>query len=259
MLRICPREQTLIKALHAIESGGVQVLCDKVLGTGDISIHVSQDAVVPFAVLERKTHADLVSSVKDGRYTTQTDRLKAMMESRECHVAGYILEGPSTQRNALLLRDVRDSIQLQHRLLLWDTSSVDETAEVLMRIAKKCGRYEEKIKLAQTRPPGVVGGALTGSYAKKGNLRTKFFFQHQLMLVPGVSTGVAQSICNEFQTLQQLLDAWSNCTTIAQRQSLLATLPIHAKRQIGPKLSSRIHDLFLGVDAWTMNKTLMNE
>lgn len=244
MLRVCPREQKLITALKKQCNNGVHILYDKILGTGDISIHATNDVTrTPFAVMERKTTADLQSSLKDQRYTTQTDRLKAMLTVDECHVAGYIVEG---RMSGTLLEDVRDSIQFQHKLLFCQTEDVDATASLLLRIARKAAMYESKIERRGQIDQGTLGGAPTGAFAKKGELRTKFFFHHQLMLVPGVSASIAQSITTLYPSLRSLTKAWDACASEQDRKTMLSpiTTNVRSKRKLGIKLSEKIYVLF---------------
>ena len=219
----------------------VQLTVDEAIGTGDVVLQTSTKQL--FAVIERKTHADLLASLRDARYKTQTDRMKAMVAANECHVAGYIVEGAEKDwvRN-VSLQNVRDSLVCQHRLMFWKTSTTEETADLLLRLAQKTEGYVQK--LAQSSTPGLLGGAPTGSFAKKGDLRVRLFFEHQLMLVPRVSAVVAAAITKEYPTLPSLMCAWNDAHNETAKCNLLASIKIGDKRTVGPALSKSIYCLF---------------
>lgn len=117
------------------------VLEEAVLPIGDVLVKTDEDRDI--MIIERKTLADLLASIKDGRYEEQSHRLRHASGFRSHNVL-YIIEGIlTTLKTPLEKKLVYSAItSLNHfkGFSVLRTSSVQETAEFLVCMADKIDR-----------------------------------------------------------------------------------------------------------------------
>jgi len=117
------------------------VLEEAVLPIGDVLVKTDEDRDI--MIIERKTLADLLASIKDGRYEEQSHRLRHASGFRSHNVL-YIIEGILTNLKTPLEKKLVYSAitSLNHfkGFSVLRTSSVQETAEFLVCMADKIDR-----------------------------------------------------------------------------------------------------------------------
>ena len=117
------------------------VLEEAVLPIGDVLVKTDEDRDI--MIIERKTLADLLASIKDGRYEEQSHRLRHASGFRSHNIL-YIIEGVlATLKTPLEKKLVYSAItSLNHfkGFSVLRTSSVQETAEFLVCMADKIDR-----------------------------------------------------------------------------------------------------------------------
>ena len=113
-------------------------LCN--LEIGDFIIKNNNDEIV--MIFERKAHADLMSSIKDGRYNEQSFRLNQTPISN--HNIFYIIEGnimnfclKKTETQQKTLFSAMLSISFKKGFSLLHTIGPLETAEFIIRFVEK--------------------------------------------------------------------------------------------------------------------------
>jgi ERCC4-type nuclease len=177
------------------------IICDQVTGKEKI-------------IIERKSLADLASSIRDGRYTEQGFRLN-QCDMHNHHIY-YLIEGDlrfyrpykgMPDKKALLSAMV--SISYFKGFSLYRTNNLEETAEWIMHFAKKL------LKEGDTALPYYLGGAeqkTDSSYAeviskrvKKDNITPENIGEIMLSQIPSVSSASALAIMNKFSTFANLL------------------------------------------------------
>ena len=178
-------------------------------------IHISKDDT--FYIFERKTLNDLSSSIIDGRYKEQKQRL---LESNACVV--YIIEG--THKNAhgvplSTLYSAMFTMQQRDNIIVLRTFSIEETAELLCAIYKKIDSGILESKQSKI------------TFVKKSN--NADLYMQMLCCIPGISNGIAKNIINMFPSLKLLLQHINDTNT-------LVSVP-----KIGPKLSAKVVDVLL--------------
>jgi ERCC4-type nuclease len=113
----------------------------QVLHIGDILVKTDEGKDV--MIIERKTLADLLASIKDGRYEEQSHRLKHA-SGFPSHNVVYIIEGMfSTLRTMMekkLVISAIASLNYFKGFSVIRTSGIQETAEVLIYMADKIDR-----------------------------------------------------------------------------------------------------------------------
>ena len=170
---------------------------------------------------ERKSVQDFVDSVKDGRLFNELKKLKNQFPIPILILEGNFNASVSMHRAALL--GTLSSIVLKMNIYLYQTTSPQETAEILIAFAKKEQR-EKKVK-----PFSIRFKKIPENPAQK--------LEYILAGVPGINTSRAQDLLKDFRTLQNLFNA--------------SEMELQKTPNIGPKLAATLHkfatlDYYLG-------------
>jgi len=128
-------------------------LSKKVLPIGDMILTTEDDQ--EFAIIERKSLQDLLSSIKDGRYEEQSHRLvhaSGLPRHRIIYVIEGMLSTLRTPKEKKLVHSVMTSLQIFKGFSVIRTSCVQETAEWVLTMVDKIGRDLKKGKQPWTYP-----------------------------------------------------------------------------------------------------------
>jgi len=258
-IQLCPKEKSLLSHLTTAvgkftsKTVALELTSNEALPTGDIIISPPASSDHRKLILERKTAADLLNSVKsDQRYKQQTAR---MVQLQRCDNAycGYIAEykrGSLSEENRVSIEEqIATSVVLKHHLQWWHTEDEKATAQLLVALAKKVGILTETIE--PTEEVLIMrGGGIEKKATRKGMLRMSAFFPVTLQLIDGISEKRALAIVHKFPTLRSLFDAYSKED---DPQRILANIEIPAtgkskSRKLGDTLSARIYNLLYSND-----------
>lgn len=227
------REHSLIeccKKFLQINSNIKTELETKQLDLGDAILHSDKDILC----IERKTIQDLLASIKDGRYEEQSHRL-ANAGGVPTHNVIYIIEGflssvsPSEKK---IVYSTMTSLNVFKGFSVFRTSSVNETAELLLLMTDKVARNLEKGRVpfykinheikesSESMPTENIDCVVSNpsvapptSYAnfvkktKKENLTPQNMAEIILCQIPGISAKTAAAIMTkcENKSLRHLL------------------------------------------------------
>ena len=261
MLIIDNREGKLIELIRA--TSGFTIPYElKSLQVGDIII--SNDSHPDKTIIiERKCIADMLASIKDGRYKEQKIRLQAEVSQNPNNtIICYLVEGtvqevryPNEKKvfhGSLVSSIFRDKIPLIR------TTSLNETLEMIIRIHERMAKditdffrpIPTNIPTDQidTQPPqqsalqaeqqteqilepqiNIQNGAdntylNTIKKCKKENLNPKIWNQICLTNIPGVSTNIAIKITETFPSIKNLLAEYGKCETDEKRILLISEI-----------------------------------
>jgi len=227
------------------------ILCPfetKNLELGDVQMVYNGNIEI---VIERKTVADLNSSISDGRYSEQKKRLCSQLSRNRIM---YIVEGTIPENNRYIdSNKVFSGIlhtMFRDGILVYRTVNVIETAHVIMELWK---RFSVKIDdWLEYLKGNCVDYALETDKkvydkvgAKKSDNNTpEVAFINMLSQVPGVSTKIAEFIQNKYNSVNVLIEAYNSCSN--KKEQLLKDLKLE-NRKLGPILSARIYNYFFGI------------
>jgi ERCC4-type nuclease len=209
-------------------------LSKEVLPLGDVYIKTDEDKDV--LLIERKTIADLLSSIKDGRYEEQSYRL-IHSSGFPHHSIIYIIEGSITQLRTPMERKIVysaiTSLNFFKGFSVIRTSNVAETAEYVVWMADKIERsflksvfpYYLQPQNAPTRQDGeettLDGGEQSlenvmqtapANYCtvvkkvKKDNITPDNIGEIILCQIPGVSSVTAIAVMKRYITFPKLME-----------------------------------------------------
>lgn len=217
----------------------------KHLESADIVITNQEGAYVCF--IERKAFSDFCTSLSDGRFREQRERMKAIRETTEGVSIVYILEGfPLWQRECELkettLKDMARTLELchmdlprlqgalenlvfLHQIPIFPTKDVSDTVKTVMKL-------DEKLKESK-------GGWLSSSRplpAKKVTTM-KHLFASQLAMIPGISNTVGTQVASLYPDPRALVLAVE-----VDRAQVISTLAAICpkSRKLGVKAASLI-------------------
>jgi ERCC4-type nuclease len=208
------RETALYNKCVELNTFATVQIVKQVLPIGDI-LFKTDDDLKTLCIIERKSLADLLASIKDGRYEEQSYRLS---NNGECslHNVIYIIEGiMSTLRTPMEKRLVFSSITSLNYFKGFSvlrSSSVTETAELLLFAADKIARG-----LAEGNQPatGSITNATVGGEqnyctvvkkVKKENVTPQNIAEIILCQIPGISSTNAIAIMKKFTSISDLID-----------------------------------------------------
>lgn len=205
------------------------------LDVGDILFKVNDTAVL---ILERKTQSDLISSITDGRFRNQKERL-TMSGLPVC----YLIEDERGKRTCdkkeRMYRGSLVNLIFCHKFNVLHTKSVGDTANYLFDIYNKI--KSGKITFGTSDTFGKIPDAQLVSKSKAGSNVPPIV--SQLSLIRGVSVNMAKTIAEVYSTPKDLILALNE-----GGENLLATI-MYGSKKIGKAISKRIYETYIGSDA----------
>jgi ERCC4-type nuclease len=226
------RETTIYEKIQQLltdppETQSALQVVKEVLPLGDFIIKTTDDRTV--AIVERKSLADLLASIKDSRYEEQSYRLSNSDEFSPSQVI-YIIEGAlntlRTPKERRLVYSVITSLHFFKGFRPLRTSSYQETAELLVAMTDKIARNLQRgVPLfrgepANTNPthttneenPRPVETAYCSvvKKVKKENITQENIGEIMLCQVPGISAVTAVAIMKHFTSFYHLLESCKN-------------------------------------------------
>ena len=220
------RERALIELFEL--NGTIQIEKSN-LDIGDIMFIFNDN---PAVIIERKTLADLSSSIKDGRYKEQKHRLLNSIESRVRKM--YIIEGIG-YHHFTLSKGTLDSMiintQLRDQIYLLRTSDLEETYRYLITIYNNIPRYIGDLDSQN------IQNCLLYKTCKKENISQRICFENMLKQIPGISTKIAHFFGEEYGTLNNFIK------TIGSEENRIKNISElnYGVRKIGKKTAEKIN------------------
>ncbi|RKO94516.1 hypothetical protein BDK51DRAFT_50044 [Blyttiomyces helicus] len=119
-------------------------------------------------------------------------------------------------------------------------ASVEKRNTVPLNIKKKLENGDICVNQAQDKQ--LISPQVPAIVQKKEKI-IENIFHHQLEIVPGVSSHIAQMITNLYPTNKSLTKAYDKLDEDGEKWNMLADISV-GKRKLGKVLSRRLHDVF---------------
>jgi ERCC4-type nuclease len=195
------REHALIEKLNELPHTNQNItIATEQLLIGDILLRNASDAK-EIVLFERKTFADLLASIKDGRYKEQSHRLTHTSGLNPHHII-YIVEGIySTLRSPAdkkIIMSAMASLSYFKGFSVFRTATVLETAEIILSMASKIQKESEN---GTPDPSSCGAGVSYSSFVKKekrDNITPENIGEILLCQIPGISSHIASEILQHF-------------------------------------------------------------
>ena len=167
----------------------------KNLTLGDVTIEKDGKELL---IIERKTIADLASSICDGRYKEQSFRLSESPVLN--HNIMYLIEGSLNDTCSLskkVLLSSLISIWYHKGFTIFRTESIDETAEFVTTLF-------EKLQKDDLKPHTDSDYTSTVKKQKRDKITPENIDVIMLSQIPGISSTTATALMTEYKTIFQL-------------------------------------------------------
>jgi ERCC4-type nuclease len=222
------RERTVLDHLRQLPHADAIVIESQVLPLGDFL--VCQDDDTPVLLYERKSFADLLSSIKDGRYEEQSYRLLNDDRFPVKRDIVYVLEGAYSQlvrkEDKTMILSSLTSLMYFKGFSVLRTSSAQDTAETLLAMTDKLRRDFDRGKqraLGDCAPSAYSGVV---KKVKKDNITAENIGEIMLCQVPGISSTTARAIMEHVShNMGTLIE------TLEERPEEIAALKIGEKQR----------------------------
>lgn len=212
----------------------------------------NQNDIIPESVelvIERKTYSDLFSSIVDGRFRQQKQRLIDSVINPKKIL--YIIEGDHKEsrrleyKNKIQTRGAIINLLYKHNFGVLQTENLQETVETVKLLCKKV--YKREILITNTCENIQLhkqNGHDTSDkkFIRKSDYIKENIFVLQLSIIPGVSVKTAKIISQYYKNMKNLVDAYSHCKDEQEKVSLLSDIRISEKRKLGKSLSKKIYE-----------------
>lgn len=176
----------------------IKIPCEKkVIPLGDILITNDDESEV-YVYIERKSIADLLASIKDGRYKEQSYRLSNCCSN--LHNVIYLIEGMLPPKDKKLVVSCIASLNYYKGFSVHRTVSMQETAFYIMAFADKLLREGAKSAETLDNYTSVV------KVQKKANITAENIGQLFLMQIPGISSIIASEIMKPFKSFLEFVE-----------------------------------------------------
>jgi ERCC4-type nuclease len=211
MIRIDARERDLVSLIQS--KYGEEKTIVEALPVGDFIIEKSETEKV---IIERKSLADLLSSIKDGRYNEQSYRLTG--HPIHNHNIIYLIEGDLSKirndREKQMIHSAIFSLNYFKGFSIMRTSNKEETATYICNSATKMIKKEERGFFCDALdgfPRETVTNQYQPAYSsvvkqvKKENITPENIGEIMLCQIPGVSSTAALAIMKHFKYFPNLI------------------------------------------------------
>lgn len=247
------REHTLIELLKpALETARLPPHKTLPLEVGDIQVWRNN---TPYIIIERKTIADLASSLAGGRYREQKARLLSQRDavaatSAKHHVI-YLIEGQFTQtmdkkfhggftESAIMSALTR--AMFKDGLFVIQTPNATATANwiisLVARLTKDPAEFEGESVL--TTGGGYAGLLVT---KKRDNVTPEVCYRAMLATIPGLSAKSADSIAANWPNMMQLCTFLQTDGAVKILENTIQDPGAAKPRRIGPVVANRIYEM----------------
>lgn len=207
----------------------------KQLDIGDFQANYEGSTLL---IIERKTVADLVQSIIDGRYHEQKSRLLAFRNENKHVKLAYIIEGNYSFEPAFRVRSLSNSAlhssiinsMFRDGIFVIFTKHISETCEFLSACIERMSKDPQKYLGGDCGFPTVHVDVVCKT-KKKDYVDKKSCLVMQLCAIPGISEKKANDIIDHFSVTNI-----KDLCNIASCESLIAV------KGIGQKLATTIVD-----------------
>lgn len=203
-LRIDNREHKLIDLMSNNSYNFIEITT---LDIGDI--HICDDSNNILVIFERKTIQDLLSSIKDGRYSEQSLRLSE--NNIHNHNIYYLIEGSINKyHNENLIYSTLCSISYFKGFSIFRTLNLNETFNFLLQFYRKMEKDKRISYYNEYNIKEQIDYCSTIKTKKKDNINPDNILKVLLIQIPGVSDKIAFAIYDKYKKLDDLLYTINN-------------------------------------------------
>lgn len=222
-----------LKYDESIVQNSSHIIKSSSLPIGDFIISNDEKMNDIILVIERKTIKDLSSSITDGRFRQQKERIEESIKDDSKIL--YIIEGNcKVLKNGVSKTIINSSLLnllYKHNFKILQTENQSDTFENIMLLFKKFAS-DDFNKKTNTSPVKLL--------SKKDKINENILAT-QLSIIPGVSYNTAKIISQEYPCLKSLIDKYNTLENEESKENMLCDIKINENRKLGNALSKKIY------------------
>lgn len=202
------RERDLIELFNSNESSYSRTT----LEIGDIQFLYSDNYVknLLFMVIERKSLSDLSSSITDGRYKEQKQRLLHSISPKIRKI--YIIEGIGYNQFNLdpsVLDGVMINTVIRDKIMIYRTDSLEDTYNLIRKMERNLENYIDDI-VDDIRNVERDKEYQIFKMNKKENYNGKIVFKGMLSIIPQVSNSITEVLYERYKNIDNMIQNLRN-------------------------------------------------
>ncbi len=207
------------------------------LDIGDIHFYKNNELLI---IIERKSLSDLSSSITDGRYKEQKQRLLYAINHKIRKI--YFIEGED-MNNFHLQQSVFDGIMLSNvirdKIMIYRTKNLEDTYLTLKRIYEHLPKWLNENWDIDALESIEYSGIKS---IKKENVTYEVAFKAMISTIPGISNSIASVLYEKYENIENMInkikedgDDW------IERMKILSDIQFGSnKKRIGDSISKKI-------------------
>lgn len=199
----------------------------KNLDYGDFCIYNNED---PFIIIERKTLDDLSSSIIDGRYKEQKQKMLSLVNRSNIY---YIIEGSikytDSKKNiigSVINTMIRDDIKI------FFTKDITDTYHLLLNIISRITKEPEKYL-------NVEPAEIPVKKQSNSNSNSNPIYKNMICQIPGISNKAADAIIAVYPTFNLLYSTLEKLED-SEKLKLLKEIKLDSSRKISSSALNNI-------------------
>ena len=237
IIKIDNREKELIKILEEKDYSYVLENLD----LGDIQF-VDSNTKEIMIIIERKTYADLSSSIKDGRYKEQKER---MIHSIKNNVRKIVLLEGNDMNLFALPHKTFDSViintLIRDNIHIYMSKSKEDTILFIENIILQLPKYYDHLKKEIIENEAKIFNN-TCKITKKDNITYSICFRNMLAQIPGVSLTIASVYSEKYKNMSNFIITLKEETREKAIDLLSEEKHGTSKRRVGQKVAEKIYN-----------------
>lgn len=236
-LEIDYREKDMIKICEKELDQLNFTVCNLIIGDFIIK---KNDSIL--FVIERKSVKDLCASIIDNRFQEQRSRLIESIKDPKKII--YIIEDKKESYQGISKNTINSAILnliFKHKYTVIFTDSKQDTMDNIKLLYTKI--KESKLELTETIQPIKI--------IKKSEKINNNIFINMLCIIPSVSSIIAIKIHEKYNTLSDIILAYTLIENEGDKKIMLSNIIINDKRKVGKAVSEKIYNALMGLRAQT--------
>lgn len=190
------------------------------LELGDIHIIFNEITYI----YERKTVNDLLSSIKDGRYKEQKNRLLANSFNNNYIIEGDTITSNKNFKNQKTLTSIYLNSIYRDKINVFFTTNIDDTATFLLLLVSKIIEKPENYLNENNKIPQDYIDVCKIKSQKNKNIDKDTCYLLQLSQIPNISKEIAKKIKEIYPTMSSLIKALEEQPDEKSKISLLTKI-----------------------------------
>ena len=190
------------------------------LELGDIHIIFNEITYI----FERKTVNDLLSSIKDGRYKEQKNRLLANSFNNNYIIEGDTITSNKNFKNQKTLTSIYLNSIYRDKINVFFTTNIDDTATFLLLLVSKIIEKPENYLNENNKIPQDYIDVCKITSQKNKNIDKDTCYLLQLSQIPNISKEIAKKIKEIYPTISSLIKALEEQPDEKSKISLLTKI-----------------------------------